>query len=872
MSDETSSISQSIFHSLRAEKEPVNLINTATESLPTNTHQAVNATDTVDIQQHEESGQVHREKSPWWSPTNLLKQAGFIGLNIGGSIAGGAIGFMLGGPPGAIIGASVAGAGVSGLTSVLEQRFSGGKIDWGQVGIESAIGGIPLGGIGNAAVKSLSRLGINVLKEGSEGIVAQFAKGALSGATEGSILGAGQGAATSAYQQSKEGEISLTKLTEDTLSGIVGGALGGGVFGGGLNVAVSRFSSFKAESQTNTNSLKENIATVMSRGEQRQKEILNLEKLITTGKASDEQVKKYQLLLTVTANEDLNRFASELGLSKEVVERISHEANSSLNKEVRVEGVIAKLGNNKSISLSEIARFLPNLILNPRVQNRIYNLLKVRESKYSRLTSTVLSERFINGSKKDRIKIMIECFPGFTKLAQNADQYISDPDLVSAIRELKENGTPTYTLIQANQLIRNTNSSVELTSLLGVGSINEAYLSNYSLGSTELKASLLFMSKYGLPLYKEAQFETVAKIQKNFIDFESLQAERDLLLDLVEELVDSEQDRRPIKRFITEFYENVQKELDLTIEAQNALKLAQTAQGFKVAKPFQATKTTLLMEKIDGKSITAISDILEKYDPNDPNTFFSNPEFQPFFEKYPELMEPVKFLESLMEEFASMLGHQSYISGIMHADLQGGNIIVGTKGKDLMQLIDTGNIYERPPNLIIDEVGYLYQVMRKDSKGIAERVINNADSLPIDTNVNELVNLLSKQIQLEIFDKNINLTTDEGRNTFQKILKVECDRLGIERSAEGLRYIEALFKAKGTFDRLANIYFKLTGKRQLLDNFLINQSLTGFLFSFFKNPIQVLNEIVRVGLYDIRNPIDAFKAVLETKKQLDALK
>jgi protein-tyrosine phosphatase len=160
--------------------------------------------------------QQKKNDQPWY--VTVGKEALKIGAIVGASVLGGV--FL--GPVGAVLAGSI----TSGAVSAIDQKVSKGKIDWGTVAIDTALGAIP-GGAGSTIVKAGQRmLGKEVLKAGIK-------KGAVIGSIDGALMGYAGGTAHSAYDSYKKtGELNLSEANRAGLGSILPGAIGGAIAGG----------------------------------------------------------------------------------------------------------------------------------------------------------------------------------------------------------------------------------------------------------------------------------------------------------------------------------------------------------------------------------------------------------------------------------------------------------------------------------------------------------------------------------------------------------------------------------------------------------------------------------------------------------------
>jgi len=182
-------------------------------------------------------------QSPWYITVGkeILKTS----LVIAASVAGGVFGNV----PGAMAAGSVTSAAVS----MVDQKLSKGKIDWGTVAIDVGLGLIP-GGFGNKLVQSgewlLSKI---VGKTISAGTLNTTRRAIVKGATDGILIGYIGGGAQSAYDSyRKEGKVNWKEANMAGAKSILPGMIGGGLAAGCVTAAGRKLAIHSAQkSKTN---------------------------------------------------------------------------------------------------------------------------------------------------------------------------------------------------------------------------------------------------------------------------------------------------------------------------------------------------------------------------------------------------------------------------------------------------------------------------------------------------------------------------------------------------------------------------------------------------------------------------------------------
>lgn len=168
------------------------------------------------------------KQSPWY--VSVGKEILKTSLVVAASVAGGVFGNI----PGAMAAGSITAATVS----VLDQKLSKGKIDWGTVAIDVGLGLIP-GGMGNKLVQSgewlLSRM---IGKTISAGALNTTRRAIVKGAADGVVIGYVGGGAQSAYDSYRqEGKVNWREANIAGVKSVLPGMIGGGLAAGCVTAA-----------------------------------------------------------------------------------------------------------------------------------------------------------------------------------------------------------------------------------------------------------------------------------------------------------------------------------------------------------------------------------------------------------------------------------------------------------------------------------------------------------------------------------------------------------------------------------------------------------------------------------------------------------
>ncbi len=195
--------------------------------------QSDNRSDYFTTSLNNRQSEVRKEnKLPWY--LSFAKEALKVGIIVGASIFFGPIGGI------------VAGA----FTSIGEQLLVKGKIDFGNLLIDTALGAIP-GGVGSSLFKGLgavgTKLGLVTAKKAGEQVTSSLLKQvtsqSLKGTTNGGVIGYVGGTLNQGYENYKEtGKIDLSTAHSAGMSSIISGAFGGAIFGGGAHYLSSKLS------------------------------------------------------------------------------------------------------------------------------------------------------------------------------------------------------------------------------------------------------------------------------------------------------------------------------------------------------------------------------------------------------------------------------------------------------------------------------------------------------------------------------------------------------------------------------------------------------------------------------------------------------
>jgi protein tyrosine/serine phosphatase len=169
-----------------------------------------------------------KKKHPWYFTVGkeILK----TGIVVAASVAGG----IFGNVPGAMAAGGLAAAAVS----LVDQKLSNGKVDWGTVVIDTGLGLIP-GGVGGKLVESgegvISKMAGKTI---SAGAVNTAQRATAIGAVDGAVMGYVGGGAQSAYDgYRKDGKISWWNANVAGAKSILPGIIGGGLAGGAVTAA-----------------------------------------------------------------------------------------------------------------------------------------------------------------------------------------------------------------------------------------------------------------------------------------------------------------------------------------------------------------------------------------------------------------------------------------------------------------------------------------------------------------------------------------------------------------------------------------------------------------------------------------------------------
>ncbi|WP_375504210.1 polymorphic toxin-type HINT domain-containing protein, partial [uncultured Jatrophihabitans sp.] len=157
---------------------------------------------------------------------------------VAGALIVGGIAVMATGVGGPIGAAMIGGALMSGGLSAGTQQYQNGSVDWGQVGVDAAIGGVA-GLAGGGAGVAAARAGA---KAGGQSLGRTVLTGAASGAVEGGTAG-GLSYAASGQPMTAGG------LARATMGGALTGGVAGGVSSGATLTKVSRTACFVAGTQ-----------------------------------------------------------------------------------------------------------------------------------------------------------------------------------------------------------------------------------------------------------------------------------------------------------------------------------------------------------------------------------------------------------------------------------------------------------------------------------------------------------------------------------------------------------------------------------------------------------------------------------------------
>ncbi|MDX2085648.1 MAG: AarF/UbiB family protein [Candidatus Melainabacteria bacterium] len=366
-------------------------------------------------------------------------------------------------------------------------------------------------------------------------------------------------------------------------------------------------------------------------------------------------------------------------------------------------------------------------------------------------------------SRQMKIKFLVEHMGVFAgKIAQllSNNQSVALPDNVRRVFEtLKENGTPTRTLSQAQDRADQLygDGVLTLTGLAGVGTVGETYYAIYHQNQPD-EASVV------MKVLKRSNHQQNG-FRKEYLDQSTLDLERNVVRFALEWLLPASQQRDFYGKSVDVLFQGLSREIDYRYEYQGALDLAQSGRRFEVAKPFpplgdkalgyssDGRAVAIVYERAPGISLKKLMEMLSVYQEQGPARY--RQQYQSLIEENLATVhgKPTAWLEDpstwmrqipklylqAFSEQALLLRHDGQAKTV-HADPHPGNVFISLKpnGKPQLTYIDTGLTLEQKPEDVIQQLAFMMAVMFGQGEEIANQVLRDADYQPFLPGQNSL--------------------------------------------------------------------------------------------------------------------------------------
>jgi ubiquinone biosynthesis protein len=307
----------------------------------------------------------------------------------------------------------------------------------------------------------------------------------------------------------------------------------------------------------------------------------------------------------------------------------------------------------------------------------------------------------------ERVRLVLEQLgPTYIKLGQIAStrQDLFPPEIIRELEKLQDNA-PSFPLTQVNEIIQQELGApleeiyrqFDLTPLAAasIGQVHQAVLQSGEKVAVKIQRPDIAAT---IETDLEILYNLVSLVERRFKWAENYQ-----IVDLV-----------------TEFSKSLRNELDYTIEARNAKKIAQQfteEPHFYIPKVYNhySTKKVLTTEYLEGIKINETDKLTQHgYNRHD-----------------------------LAERFVSGILHQIFIAGLFHGDPHPGNVVVLADGT--IALLDFGMVGRLGPEMRYHLASMVIALMQQNSDKIVKAVLamgmapDNVNLLQLRDDINQLL-------------------------------------------------------------------------------------------------------------------------------------
>lgn len=385
--------------------------------------------------------------------------------------------------------------------------------------------------------------------------------------------------------------------------------------------------------------------------------------------------------------------------------------------------------------------------------------LEILKERYANLTS---SERYLNMTKTQQEQALVEntniLLAKFAQTFSGMDDL--PPEMSDLLRSFTSKCKATRSPQEAQEFINKLYGEGKYTFVrdFGGGTIGETYLATTQDGK-----------------------QVIVKALKKGVTPEKFAEDRKMFTNYINEFVSDASDKEYKLKLINGMFDAWDKELDFGIEAQNAKKMANGAERFKVCQTLElgvenGQNVSLVMEKADGVALDKLLEMVEFYKKH-PDEYLTK--YAQEIKEHPALKTPDKWTKKLGPAFQKAQNEQVMFVGesgkrTIHGDPHAGNVFVDfdtQKFDPKITYIDTGNVVERTSAETLDDICLSLNMMLGNSKGVADAMLEGA-ILPSGASKAEVSEKLAKILDERLYKADVNLkSTQYTQNTINNAMK-----------------------------------------------------------------------------------------------------
>lgn len=491
---------------------------------------------------------------------------------------------------------------------------------------------------------------------------------------------------------------------------------------------------------------------------------------------------------------------------------------------------------------------------NKGLRQRLNELLKHNQPE---IEQVVRKRKFQKGDNNLRAKMLAERSIGTGKMAQIL---ADDPRVPANVRKyfgnFKSNITPTRNIVQAQAFVDRYYGSgrYEIIRSFGSGTVGETYLARALDGAPVARGT-----------------EVVIKMLRRGATPKKLLRERNAFREIVREQIKDPKQQAYYLKMVNNYFKGWVRELDFLHEAQAAKILGEQGKRFRVAQPIEVARgrtstgaptkrgVSLVLHIAPGISLDKLMRMLEVYRTNPARYAI---EFADEIRRFPWLAHPERWTGELPHTYLAAQNEQAmFVFGrrnrVSHGDPHAGNVFVDFQdGRLALTYIDTGLTVSRNGNQVIHNIGMCTDLITGNSRGLARRIIDSADSLSTGKTRQELINELAKMLDSELFKKGINLTNPHyTQNTLNSML----ERLGVIDSPTQALFFKSQMQSILHYLELS----RLTGQQNNMLKNSVGDIFRGLREAFFTHPPYIISHIFGTLWHFISNPTQSIRTLTQ---------